>query len=155
MENQMAHSTLTENDGRRAEAASAEDGARPPGACKTVLVGVDGTSTGRDAIALAETLRAEDGRLILAHVVLAQVPIYRNFHSTVMGRSSRQMLARERYAAGVSADLTATVARSTRHGLDQLADQSDADLLVIGTGQRGAIRHLRGEVPSCARQGAL
>src|SRR5690349_12924825 len=33
-----------------------------------VLVGVDGTSAGRDAIALGDVLRDRDGRLTLAHV---------------------------------------------------------------------------------------
>ena len=67
----------------------------PPGDCSSgpvslcnVLVGVDGTSTGRDAIALGEKLRYPDGRLNLAHVVLAQAPTYRNFRSTPRWRKS-------------------------------------------------------------------
>ncbi len=41
------------------------DDAHQPTTFKHVLVGVDGTSTGRDAIALAETLRHPDGRTTL------------------------------------------------------------------------------------------
>jgi nucleotide-binding universal stress UspA family protein len=138
----MAHSTLTENEARPEEAVRVEADARAPGTFKTVVVGVDGTSTSRDAIALGETLRAHDGRLILAHVVLAQVPVYRNFHSTPVGKSSHEMLERERAAAGVSADLTGMFAPSVRSGLDQLADDYDADLLVVGASRRGVIRRL-------------
>ena len=60
---------------------------------KHVLVGVDGTSAGRDAIALGETLRNPDGRLTFAHVVLAQSPIWGNFHPTPAGRQTREMLS--------------------------------------------------------------
>lgn len=140
----MAHSIFTENEARQNEAVSADPGARAAGTFKTVLVGVDGTSTGRDAIALGETLRAHDGRLILAHIVPAHVSISRTFRSTRAGRSSHELLARERSAAGVSADLSGTLARSVRHGLDQLADECDADLLVLGARRRGAIRRLLG-----------
>ena len=140
----MADSILTETEAHQNEAVSANAGARAAGAFKTVLVGVDGTSAGRDAIALGETLRAHDGRLILAHVVPTHVPSSRTLHSTRLGRSARELLARERSAAGVSADLAGTLARSVRHGLDELADESDADLVVVGSRRGGAIRRLLG-----------
>ena len=38
-----------------------------------VLVGVDGTPTGRDAIALADRLCARGGRLTLANIVLMPI----------------------------------------------------------------------------------
>ena len=41
--------------------ASAGSSMSEPGGFKNVLVGVDGTSTGRDAIALADILRDPDG----------------------------------------------------------------------------------------------
>ena len=61
---------------------------------KHVLVGVDGTSAGRDAIALGDAPRS-DGRLTFAHVVLGQGPVCRNFHPTPAWEKSRAMLARE------------------------------------------------------------
>lgn len=51
----------------------------------SVLVGVDGTSTGRDAIALADRLCAPSGRLTLANIVLMPSPVYHNFHATRLG----------------------------------------------------------------------
>jgi hypothetical protein len=112
------------------KAAVSSDAA--PGTFNTVLVGVDGTSTGRDAIALGATLRAHGGRLILAHVVLAQVPICCTFHSTSIGRNSRAMLERERTAEGATAGLTGLFAPSIRSGLHDLAEDVEADLLVVG-----------------------
>jgi nucleotide-binding universal stress UspA family protein len=113
--------------------------ARRPGTFKNVLVGVDGTSTGRDAIALAETLRDPDGRLILAHVVLTQGLTYSDFHSTPRGKDVRAMLDREREAMGVSAELTGTFAPSVPFGLHQLAEDRGADLLVVGSCSRGLV----------------
>jgi nucleotide-binding universal stress UspA family protein len=105
-----------------------------------VLVGVDGTSSGRDAIALADQLRAEEGRLTLAHVVLAQTPTHRNFHRTpVWRKDARPMLERERDAVGVTAELTGMFAASVGSGLHQLGQDCDADLLVVGTSRSGLI----------------
>jgi hypothetical protein len=67
----------------------------------SVLVGVDGTSTGRDAIALADRLCAPSGRLTLANIVLMPSPTYHNFHATPAWRARRDMLERERDAIGV------------------------------------------------------
>ena len=44
-----------------------------PARFENVLVGVDGTSTGRDAITLANRLGAGPGRLTLAHVIVVDV----------------------------------------------------------------------------------
>lgn len=107
---------------------------------RNVLVGVDGTSGGRDAIALADRLCAGEGDLTLAHIVLAQTPIHRNFHSTPAWKDhARQMLGRERDAAGVSAELTGMFASSVGRGLHQLADDCDADVIVMGSCSRGPI----------------
>jgi nucleotide-binding universal stress UspA family protein len=110
-----------------------------PATFKNVLVGVDGSSSGRDAIALAEQLRDPDGRLTLAHVVLTEGSTYSNFHSTPRGKQVQAMLDREREATGVSGELTGTFAPSVRFGLHQLADDCDADLLVVGSCGRGLI----------------
>jgi nucleotide-binding universal stress UspA family protein len=105
----------------------------------STLVGVDGTWTGRDAIALAENLRDSNGHMTLAHVVLAQTPVYANFPSTPVGQHTREMLQGEAAAAGVSAQFTGMFAPSVGWGLHQLAADNDADLLVVGTSHRGRI----------------
>jgi nucleotide-binding universal stress UspA family protein len=106
---------------------------------ENVLVGVDGTSTGRDAIALADRLRADGGRLTLAHVILAQAPTYHNFDSTPAWKSKREMLQREGDAMGVTAELTGMFAPAVGAGLHQLAEDCDADLIVVGSCSRGLV----------------
>ena len=112
----MTHSILGENEARSEAAASVDVSTESPATFKSVLVGVDGTSTGRDAIALAEKLCDADGRLTLAHVVLVQQPVYGNFSSTGAGKKAREMLEREDEAAGVSAELTGIFARRSAAG---------------------------------------
>ena len=107
-----------------------------------VLVGVNGTSTGRDAIALADRLCARGGRLTLANIVLMPTPTYRNFHMTPVGRDRFEMLERERDASGVTAELTGMFAASVGSGLQQLGLDCEADLLVVGSSSTGPVRRV-------------
>ncbi|MGN6871575.1 MAG: hypothetical protein ACTHMY_24535, partial [Solirubrobacteraceae bacterium] len=75
----MTHSILGENEAQSDATASVDLGTDVPATFKRVLVGIDGTSAGRDAIALAEALCDADGRLTIAHVVLGRPPVYGNF----------------------------------------------------------------------------
>lgn len=141
----MTHTMLVENDARAATASSVDVGPHDPPTFKSVLVGV-GTSTGRDAIALGKMLCDGDGHMTLAHVVLVQRPIYGRFDSTGAGRNTREMLERERLAAGVSADLTGMFAPTVGWGLLELARETSADLLVVGSCRRRPIsRLMRGD----------
>lgn len=110
-----------------------------PARFENVLVGVDGTSTGRDAITLANRLGAGPGRLTLAHVIVVDVPRYRNFHSTPAWKEAREMLEHQSEATGVTAELTGMFAPSVGSGLHQLAEDCDADLIVVGSATRGRI----------------
>lgn len=130
----------------RTDAASPHRGARGPRWFDDVLVGVDGSPTGRDAIALGNMLRDPSGRLTLAHVLLSQTPSYRNFHATPAWANSRRMLERESDASGVVAELTGMASSSVGGGLHQLAEDCGADLLVVGSCRRGSVgRLLRGD----------
>lgn len=51
-----------------------------PATLKSGLVGVDGTPTGRDAVALAETLLDAARHLTLARVVLVRLLLGSTFH---------------------------------------------------------------------------
>jgi nucleotide-binding universal stress UspA family protein len=154
----MTHSMLVDDGPRATAAASIDARAGAPTTFRNVLVGVDGTSGGRDAIALAETLCDADCRLTLAHVVLVPSAVYGNFHSTRAGKAAREMLKREGAKLGVSAEFTGMFAPSVASGLHQLAADTGADLVVIGSCARGPIaRPLRGDAtrgtlggPACA-----
>jgi nucleotide-binding universal stress UspA family protein len=119
---------------------------RDAGPFANVLVGVDGTPRGRDAIALAEWLRDEQGRLTLAHVVVGRTASYAGRRPASSWKEACRMLEREREAVGVGGALIGTVAPSVASGLHRLAEDRRADLLVVGSSARGPFgRLLRGD----------
>jgi nucleotide-binding universal stress UspA family protein len=153
----MTPTAFAEPEVRAEPAASFAVGADSPATFKNVLVGVDATSTGRDAIALALARRLcdTDGRLTLAHIVLVPQPGYENFHSTGAGRKTLAMLEHERETAGVAAGLTGMFAPSVGWGLRRLARDIGADLVVVGScGRRGLARLLRGDSTQGTLSGA-
>jgi nucleotide-binding universal stress UspA family protein len=122
-----------------------------------VVVGVDGRSGGRDAVALAMQLAAGDARITLAHVC----------GGTVMGgrasalavplerEASEQLLARAAADAGVHAGTEVVYECSVGRGLHELADQVCADLLVVGSTRHALLgRVLMGDDARAAFNGA-
>jgi nucleotide-binding universal stress UspA family protein len=122
-----------------------------------VVVGVDGRSGGRDAVALAKQLAAGDARITLAHVC----------GGTTMGgrasalavplelEASEQLLAWAATDAGVHADTQVIYESSVGRGLHELAERSEADFLVVGSCHRGMLgRTLLGDDTSRALNGA-
>lgn len=107
-----------------------------------VIVGVDGRPNGRDAIALALRLLADGGRLTLANIHAAAAHPTR---ASAPGRpteereSSHALLERERAEAEVQAELVSYAADSPGRGLHSLAEEQDADLLVVGSCSRGPV----------------
>ena len=67
---------------------------------RNVLVGVDGSSNGRDGIALASRLLDQSGKLTLAHV------------SAKQDAAAVKLLEDERAAAGVEAEIVSVRASS-------------------------------------------
>src|ERR1700677_4064318 len=108
--------------------------------CENVTVGVDGRPNGRDAIALASRLLAADGKLTLAHI---HGGAHNPVHASTAGRlkeeseASHELLERERTKAEVQAELVSYAASSPGRGLHDLAEQQNADLLVVGSCSRG------------------
>ncbi|HYF27576.1 MAG TPA: universal stress protein, partial [Baekduia sp.] len=98
-----------------------------------ILVGVDGRSGGRDAIALARVLAGRDARLVLVHVWVADA-LTRADHML----DSLRMLEAERKAADVVADVDALGDHDIASGLRALAERHQADLLVLGAAHRSA-----------------
>ncbi len=106
-----------------------------------VIVGVDGRPNGRDAIALGLQLVDHEGRISLAHV--HSVSASRGGSRPGFGREERDaseaVLARERDAAQLNADLLSVGCESVGAGLHGLVEQHDGDLLVVGSCRRGHI----------------
>ena len=110
---------------------------------QTVLVGVDGRGGGRDAIALARRFAADGARIVFVGV----------FRPPAMGRAgalwqsvqstyAQQQLERECRAGDALAETIACCDRSPGRALQSIAQREDADLVVIGAGQRGPVARL-------------
>jgi nucleotide-binding universal stress UspA family protein len=108
---------------------------------KNVLVGVDGTSQGQDAITLASALTASEGKLTLAHVHPGALNLsgYAPVFDPEEGKESQALLDRERKTADVTADLLSIPSTSAGQGLHEQAEKLDADLLVVGSCSHGLL----------------
>jgi nucleotide-binding universal stress UspA family protein len=110
---------------------------------ENVVVGIDGLSGGRDAVALAATLAA-NGALSFAHVrVIAAVPSRGSpgVYDAAEHDRSLELLQRERDSSASEIE-TATVsvaATSVGAGLHDVAESRGADLIVVGSCHRSAV----------------
>ncbi len=129
---------------------------------KNVLVGIDGSSNARDAVALASRLTDSDGKLTMAHVRPGEL---HPLHAITPGllaeehQASLQLLERERAAADVDVDvdvdLLSVVAASPGSGLHRQAEEQHADLIVVGSCSRSAFgRAMIGDDTRAALNGA-
>jgi nucleotide-binding universal stress UspA family protein len=121
-----------------------------------VIVGVDGGPTGRDAVALAKLLVAQDGELALAHVY--ELTPYRGAsgaYGPAQHAESTALLEQAREAAGLDAELVDITASSVGRGLHYLSETREADLLVVGSSAQGLVgRVLVGDITRAALIGA-
>jgi nucleotide-binding universal stress UspA family protein len=105
-----------------------------------VIVGVDGREGGRDAIALATILRAEDGELTLASVYHGDPHAWRGSSPPYEAAESERtgdLLEKACEEAGLEAHLRSHGSASVGRGLHELAEAIAADLLVVGSSRRG------------------
>jgi nucleotide-binding universal stress UspA family protein len=109
---------------------------------KHVIVSVDGQEGGRDAIALARILRAEDGKLTLAYVYHGDAHVWRGSsppYEAAEQERTRELLEKAREEAGVEGQLRSHGSPYVGRGLHELAEATGADLLVIGSSRRGLL----------------
>ena len=125
---------------------------------KNVLVGVDGSPNGRDAVALASQLLDADGKLTLAHVHAGALhPLYAVTPGLLSEEQagSEQLLEQERAASSVEAELASVIAVTPGAGLHERAEEQHADLIVVGSCSRGAFgRVMLGDDTRAALNGA-
>lgn len=122
-----------------------------------VLVGVDGRSGGRDAIALARQLADPGARITLVHVYGDGWTLGRGgaLLLAIERADSEQMLDRERRTASVEAELLSSPAGAVGRALHELAEHHSADLLVIGSCRRGLVgRTVMGDDTRASLNGA-
>ena len=110
-----------------------------------VVVGIDGTDAGRDALAVAHTLAPSVVHLALAHVRVLEAPALRGGDPSSEAQTredSIQLLSAERRraaAAAAAAETLSVLAPDVGSGLHDVAESRGADLLVIGGCHRSAI----------------
>jgi nucleotide-binding universal stress UspA family protein len=125
---------------------------------KNVLVGIDGSANGRDAIALARQLTDPEGKITLAHVRRGALDFIKGVQRDLLREdheASQQLLEDEREATGIEAELRSVVASSTAAGLHGQAELQNADLLVVGSCRHGALsRAMLGDDTRAALNGA-
>ena len=108
---------------------------------REVIVGVDGRPNSRDAVELAGQLLTPEGRMTLVNVHYDLHFAGQRLANAERERSN-ELLMRERAAAAVDADLVGVAASSVGAGLQRLAEQREADLLVVGSCSRGPLGRL-------------
>jgi nucleotide-binding universal stress UspA family protein len=121
-----------------------------------VMVGVDGEAGGRDAIALARKLVAHDGEVIEAQVrplYPAKFAVIPPIESNItVGEPTASHHLR---TVANGSKVRRIVSTSVGRGLRVLADESDVDLLVVGSTRRGIFgRVLTGDGTQEAINGA-
>jgi nucleotide-binding universal stress UspA family protein len=105
-----------------------------------IVVGVDGTATGRDALALARELAGPQTRLVLANVYIAGTwPARGNAGIFTSGQreAAHEVLKQARSEAGVDAELAAVASHYVGRGLHVLAEDTGADAIVVGSSRKG------------------
>ena len=120
------------------------------------IVGVDGGPSGRDAVAVAKLLVADDARLVLAHVhELTPVRGASGAYGVAENAESLALLETERDATATDAELLTVTASSVGRGLHYLVESQNADLLAVGSSSLSfAGRVLVGDITRAALAGA-
>lgn len=104
---------------------------------RKILVGYDGREPGRDALALAVTLRAKDGVVIAACVFPAPRRADSEPAQSLRSDTAAQTVAEARaQIAGDWLELRTAPSHSPAHGLHVLSEAIEADLVVVGSADR-------------------
>ncbi len=106
-----------------------------------IIVGVDEHDGGRDAIALARNLVEPRSQITLVHIHAGFPAIGRGTNREFEGVETdraQALLERVRDESHIDAELMTHGAASVGHGLHEIAQSLNADLLVIGSNRRSA-----------------
>jgi nucleotide-binding universal stress UspA family protein len=123
-----------------------------------LLVGIDGQQGGRDALALARVLLPARGRLTLATAYAPKAYVWRGGSPAYQARDrddARAVLEAAREGAEIEGELWCIESPSVGAGLHHLAQEMDADILVVGSSSRGLVgRVMLGDDTRAALNGA-
>jgi nucleotide-binding universal stress UspA family protein len=125
---------------------------------RRILVGVEGEREGRDALALAVVLaRALDASLVLAGVYEEAVGPAAYHYELAFREEVEARLAHvgASLPADVPREVRATASTSVVRGLHELAERTEAELIVVGPTRHGRVaRTLSGDVTTTLLQAA-
>jgi nucleotide-binding universal stress UspA family protein len=113
---------------------------------RQVLVGVDDDHGGRDAITLARLLTGHDGTLTFGHIFHEDTSVPWGFQDPTKSErehAARRLLEQLVAETGVPAHLRWEGAPSVGRGLHELAEATDADLLVVGSSKHALLGRVR------------
>src|SRR5947209_14486243 len=120
-----------------------------------IVVGVDEREGGRDALTLGARLIAPEGSLILCRVQVGD-PLWQTTSATEDQERARQQLLAAAESADVPAQICVIESPTPGRGLHELAEEEDADLLVVGSTRRSLLgRVLVGDHTNAALNGAV
>jgi nucleotide-binding universal stress UspA family protein/GNAT superfamily N-acetyltransferase len=122
-----------------------------------IIVGIDGSNGGRDALALAKKLAGQDAEMVLVtafpHDEVANRATSPGFESLL--REDVDKVLHESAAGDSRCRVHAVADSSPARALHDEADREDADLIVVGSCHRGPIgRILVGDVSRATLHGA-
>jgi nucleotide-binding universal stress UspA family protein len=102
-----------------------------------IIVGYDGSAQADDALALGKLIAGATGASIIAVAVFQFDPMWGSYdvHFQDLDAELREKLERAASSAGAEAQTVTT--SSPARGLHELAEQLDADLVVLGSAQHG------------------
>ncbi len=123
---------------------------------RTILVGYDDSGQAKDALALAEQLADLTGAALIVARVLAPGSLIAGGNDPQLQRPDTEQLRRlERTAGAVDAEVQTLMGGSVPRGLQALAEENGADLIVVGSSHRGRVgRTLAGCVATGLLHGA-
>jgi nucleotide-binding universal stress UspA family protein len=107
-----------------------------------VVVGIDGTDAGRDALTVAETLAPSLKKLALVHVRVLKAPAPRDYAAAFDAQTrdkSVQLLRAEQQRSAPAAETFSVLAPGVGNGLRDAAESRGADLLVVGSCHRSSV----------------
>ncbi len=107
---------------------------------RSILVGIDAKTRGRDAVALARTLMEPGSQITLAHIDPTRpAPAALGHEIRDRAEHTQQLLTSVAAELGIPARIRSAEATSIAGGLNAVAENVAADLLVVGSTTRSTI----------------
>src|SRR6476469_4308543 len=115
----------------------------------TVVVGHDGSDSGDDAAVLGSQLAASAGEdLVIVSVYPEENPIGAGrvdaeWVAYMREQAEAHSAEAQRFLSGVEATYRVVGSHSAAHGLDDVAEETGASMIVVGSDRRGPRRRVR------------